>query len=169
MKNIRNVQEFLTLFRQYQPKGYTPLSRALDQVLRDNLNLVNNERKLLIIIVTDGEPTDDRGNSDISGFKKCLESRKPADRIFTSIIACTDQDDSMDYLNRMDRTLKNLDVLDDYRNEKKEISKKRGPSYPFSYGDYVVKALIGSVDKSLDQMDEKKDKEKKSFFKKLLH
>ena len=161
----------MSLFRQYEPRGYTPLARALDQVLRDNLQLVNYERKLLILIVTDGEPTDNQGHSDINGFKKCLESRKPADRIFTSIIACTDQDDSMEYLNRMDRSLKHLDVVDDFRNEKKEIARKRGSTFPFSYGDYVAKAMIGSVDNSIDAFDEKKDKHSSGglgFFKKLL-
>lgn len=160
----------MRVFREYQPRGYTPLARALDQVLRDNLNLVNYEKKLLIVIVTDGEPTDERGNSDINGFKKCLESRKPADRIFTSIIACTDQDDSVDYLNRLDRSLKNLDVVDDYRNEKKEVNKMRGSNYPFSYGDYVAKSILGSIDKSIDSLDEKKKSSGggMKFFKKLL-
>lgn len=35
-----------------------------------------------------------------------------------------------------------------------EVKKAKGASYPFSFGDYVVKSLIGSVDPELDGMDE---------------
>ena len=40
----------------------------------------------------------------------------------------------------------NLDVIDDYRSEKAEIQRNRGPTFPFSFGDYIVKALLGSLD-----------------------
>lgn len=43
----------------------------------------------------------------------------------------------MDYLNRLDKKVKNLDVVDDFRNEKAEVRKARGLNYSFSYGDYV--------------------------------
>jgi hypothetical protein len=161
MKNVLDVGSVLNSFKQMKPNGYTPLTRTLETVLRDNLNLVNYEKKLLIIIVTDGEPTDDSGHGDVHGFKKCLKSRTPVDRIYTSIIACTDQDDSMEYLNKMDRNIKNLDVVDDFRSEKEEILKKSGSrSHQFTYGDYVCKCLLGSVDKSLDRADEKGGKDK---------
>lgn len=48
----------------------------------------------------------------------------------------------------------NLDVVDDFRNERQEIRKIKGPSFKFSFGDYVVKSLIGSIDEELDKMDE---------------
>ena len=40
----------------------------------------------------------------------------------------------------------NLDVMDDYRSERTEIQRNRGPTFPFSFGDYIVKALLGSMD-----------------------
>ena len=45
--------------------------------------------------------------------------------------------------------------IDDYNNERKEIRRKKGSKYRFSYGDYVVKSLIGSIDVELDKSDEK--------------
>jgi hypothetical protein len=41
----------------------------------------------------------------------------------------------MAYLNDWDRTIPNLDVVDDYKSEKKEILACQGKSFPFSYGD----------------------------------
>jgi hypothetical protein len=42
--------------------------------------------------------------------------------------------------------------------ERKEVQRHFGPRYPFSYGDYVVKILMGSIDRSFDGMDEKRKK-----------
>lgn len=156
IKNIKNTQEFLNYFRQIKPRGYTPLTKTLNQVLLDNANIVSYEKKLLIIIVTDGEPTDQTGEIDIEGFKKCLLSRKPKERIFTNIIACTDEEESINYLNKWDKSIFNLDVVDDFRTEKKQVQKIKGPQFRFNYGDYVVKCLLGSVDKTLDDCDEEK-------------
>ena len=49
---------------------------------------------------------------------------------------CTiDDDDCMGYLNQWDRKIPNLDVVDDYRSEKKEILARQGKNFPFTYGD----------------------------------
>ena len=38
--------------------------------------------------------------------------------------------------------------------ERKQILKVQGARFPFSYGDYVVKALAGPIDSRLDSLDE---------------
>ena len=158
VKNLQMNQlaEFLNTFSTRRPNGYTPLSKALTQVLQDNYHTVQTEQKLLIIIVTDGEPTDESGNVDIRRFKQCLINRTPMDRIFVTIVACTDDDTSIAYLNRWDTEIKHLDIVDDFRNEREEIRRARGPRFPFTYGDFVVKSLVGSIDPTLDVYDEKK-------------
>ena len=37
-------------------------------------------------------------------------------------------------------------MLDDYRSERNEIQKVRGINFAFSFGDYIVKALLGAID-----------------------
>ena len=63
----------------------------------------------------------------------------------------------MDYLNNWDRNIPRLDVIDDYKNERNEILRAKGKNFPFSYGDYIVKSLIGSIDQELDNFDENTD------------
>ena len=46
-----------------------------------------------------------------------------------------DDDQSMAYLNDWDKKIPNLDVVDDYRSERKEIQACRGKDIPFSFGD----------------------------------
>ncbi|CAF4382814.1 unnamed protein product, partial [Rotaria sordida] len=55
-----------------------------------------------------------------------------------------------------DKAIPNLEVIDDYRSEKKEILACQGKSFPFSFGDYVVKILMGGIDSWFDLLDEKK-------------
>ena len=46
-----------------------------------------------------------------------------------------DDDECMEYLNDWDQKIPNLDVVDDYRTEKKQILACQGRDFPFSFGD----------------------------------
>jgi hypothetical protein len=52
----------------------------------------------------------------------------------------------MEYLNDWDRKIPNLDVVDDYQTEKKEIQACQGKDFSFNFGD--VSHII-SNDRSL--------------------
>ena len=141
------------------PVGPTPLTRVLTEVL--NLKRPNvHDRRLLILIATDGTPTDERGLSDFSRLENILRhDRYPStDRMYVTFVACTNDLQSVAYLNGLDKRIPHVDVLDDYQSERQEILAVQGKNFPFSYGDYVVKILMGSVDPWFDQLDEKKVK-----------
>lgn len=136
---------------QNPPGGYTPIPRILTQILRDKANIIR-EKKMLVLIATDGQPTNDVGNDATKEFFDCLKTR--SSNVYVSIIACTDDMSSMDYLNEIDRIIPSVDVNDDYLSEKKEIQTAQGPAYAFSFGDYVVKTLLGPIDSAFDTLDE---------------
>lgn len=152
-RNIRCPDDILP-HMAISPNGYTPLSRVFGTVLNNNNPKFLGEKKLLVIIVTDGEPTDDNGKADIKGFRAVLKSR--AKSVYTTIVSCTDEEDTMSYLNNWDRALPRLDVVDDYKSEKNEVLRVQGRHFRFTFGDYVVKSLLGSIDPSLDNLDEHK-------------
>lgn len=85
LQNCKTLEQLNSLFKQTKPKGFTPLTSRLQNVLDTNAELIKSGQKVLVIIVTDGEPTDAKGNSDIKGFRKCLRSRPS--NVFTNIIA----------------------------------------------------------------------------------
>lgn len=117
------------------PQGPTPIVRILRYVLQEK-ELVAQERKLLILIATDGVPTNEHGKQDIKSFEYVLRhERRPIHHMPVTIIACTDDNDCIGYLNHWDRRIPNLDVADDYRSERQEILKKQGKDFPFSFGD----------------------------------
>lgn len=106
VRRIVNVNQLSEYFKA-KPQGFTPLTQTLYKVLNDNAQ--SDERKLLVIICTDGEPTDSAGRVNISEFKQSLMTRPI--RVHTTIVACTDDDDSVGYLNHWDRSISRLGNL----------------------------------------------------------
>ncbi|CAF1320800.1 unnamed protein product [Adineta ricciae] len=155
MLHVRNSSELETIFA-LEPEGSTPIVPVFRQVLHDKRNQIY-ERNLLILLATDGVPTDEREQSDVRTLEHVLRNeRRPINQIPVTIIACTDDDNSMSYLNNWDKQIPNLDVVDDYQSERKEIQACQGRDFPFGFGDYVVKILMGGIDSFFDQLDEKK-------------
>jgi hypothetical protein len=133
-------------FDHQPPAGFTPLTRALRHVLA-----APRERKLLLIIATDGTPTDDRGTVDIPTFIAALRAKAPT--VFVSILACTDDESAIAWLERVDHNVPQVDVCDDYISERQEVLRAQGRGFHFTFGDYVVKALLGPIDHFFDGLD----------------
>ncbi|CAF4638813.1 unnamed protein product, partial [Rotaria sp. Silwood2] len=132
--NVHNSKELVSTFAT-PPNGATPIVRALRQVLNDKKNEIQ-QRKLLIVIATDGIPTDNNGQPNVQEFYQVLaHERIPIDRVPVTIMTCTDDRECMSYLNDWDRKIPNLDVVDNYESEKEEILAVQGKSFPFSFGD----------------------------------
>jgi hypothetical protein len=73
--------------------GPTPIVRLLRYVLQEK-QLEIQERKLLILIATDGVPTNEHGKQDIKSLEYVLRhERHPTQRVPVTIIACTDDSD----------------------------------------------------------------------------
>ena len=88
MYHVRSAADLEILFAM-APEGATPLVPVLRQVLREKRNQIY-ERKLLILIATDGIPTDERERPDIRTLEHVLrEERQPIDQIPVTFIVCT--------------------------------------------------------------------------------
>jgi len=136
------------------PAGLTPTTPVLRHVLQTK-KAVSAEKRVLVIIATDGAPTNAQGEVDIAGLKHVLQAERDPTRFHVQFIACTDDPSTVSYLSQWDRELPNVDVSDDYKSERAEILKAKGNNFSFSYGSYVVKALLGSIDPEFDKLDEK--------------
>lgn len=151
LRNVSYHNQLDPVFSQI-PSGGTPLVQVLQNVLSQK-----TDSKRLIIIATDGIPDKINGNDGVEMLRKVLlNERGPKD--YVTIIACTDDDDVMHYLNKWDKEIPNLDIVDDYYSEKNEILSVQGRNFKFTFGDYVVKILMGSFDPWFDNLDEKKIK-----------
>jgi hypothetical protein len=88
-----------------------------------------------------------------------------ANKVNISIVLCTDDEQVERGYRRMEVNprknkfgfsgsgIPGVDVTDDYRGELRDIQRTRGRSYRFTYGDYIVKVLIGSIDPNVHTID----------------
>lgn len=154
--NIADTQVIADIFAERKPNGYTPLRDTYNRVLLDK---ANSEQPVLIIVATDGEPNHNVNGcwyNDVDNFTKTLKNRKNPQKSPTTIMACTDNEYEIGWLNDLDDKVPYLDVLDDYQAERQEILKAQGEGFPFSKGDYIVKTLLGPIDPIYDNLDEDK-------------
>ena len=94
-------------FKQ-QPKGKTPLCAALEKAYAKK-----TDKPLLIIMATDGKP------NDKAKFMRLLGEDFRASDIYISIVACSDKEEEIGYLNGLDKKYARIDVIDDYKSEKR--------------------------------------------------
>jgi hypothetical protein len=110
------------------PNGVTPLTEHIQEI-RSNIialepELRHNGTKVVIVIATDGTPTDSQGYSSHSAQRIFVESLKALEGLPVWIVVrlCTDDDSVVDYWNDLDAQLElSLEVLDDFVSEAQEI------------------------------------------------
>lgn len=135
------------------PAGLTPITPVLQHVLKAKA-AVSVEKKVLVIVLTDGQPTNASGQVDIESLRRVMQHERNAERVFVSFVACTDDLDAVAYLNKWDKEMRHVDVVDDYVSERAEIRKKKGANFAYSHGDHVVKLMLGAIDPEFDKLDE---------------
>ncbi|AYV83947.1 MAG: hypothetical protein Hyperionvirus14_36 [Hyperionvirus sp.] len=121
------------------PDGDTPLIGALWNLYRDKASK-KRQKELLIIVITDGEPTD-ASRQDL--YNTLIEITKDG-ITHVSFAECTDQSDDMEYLDAWDGLIRNFDNTDDYREELARVKNIQGFTFKFDYNDYVIKILLAT-------------------------
>lgn len=150
VKNPRDIdREFECL-----PTGFTPLVRVLTEVFNSALARTGRDKKLLVFVATDGEPTDDRGNPNVPELERLMNEIRNIETSYVTFLLCTDDPASVRYLNAWDRNMIHVDVVRDFLSEREEIRHRQGMNFPFSQGDYIVKALVGAIDPDIDSLNE---------------
>jgi hypothetical protein len=152
---VKNPKDVELAFAK-PPGGFTPLVPVLKKIFESPLARRGRDKKLLVFVATDGEPTDEDGNSMVSELKHLMEETRQSETTYVSFLVCTDETDRIDYLSEWDRTMLNVDVTDDFHTETEKIRKCQDNNFPFTYGDYIVKALVGAIIPNIDRLNERK-------------
>ena len=159
-QNIKNYTQIGDLILD-PPSGRTPLNQRVLEILRSYSTC---NKPLLLVIATDGVPTDSYGNTNIQAFKQTLLNKNHS-KVYVSFLACSDNDDDIEYLNDLDKTIPNIDTLDDYISEKKEVLAAQGNDFKYNFEDHIVRLLLGPICQELDSLDEYKIKKSKNTIK----
>lgn len=152
-----NVTDHKTVDEAFQkpPSGFTPLIPVLNRIFTSRLADRGRDKQLLVLVATDGVPTDNNGNEIIEELERAMRITRRVETTYVSFLLCTDEAICVNYMREWDKRMVNVDVTDDYHTEKKRIREcQRNPDFPFSYGDYVVKSLVGAIDPEMDALNE---------------
>merc|ERR1712048_644907 len=152
IENVKGMNDpnFLGAF-QRGPSGGTPLSDTVGRVV----NKLDGEKGCLLFILTDGEPNEG-AQAFIKTIEDLVKKRSTSKTVKVQVMACTDDDSAVGYLNDLDAALEEVDVTDDYRSEQKEVL-AAGKVAKFTRGDWVMKAMLGPVSTKFDKWDETKE------------
>lgn len=148
--NIRSPHNRKKLLLKLSNYGQQVLQR-----FKCSTNATYTAKPKLIIIATDGLPTDSEGYTDIGPFERLLKSRN-ADRNRLGVLICTDESKVVKIFNRLDGDVDRLDVIDDFETETEHVKEVQGKSFSYNYGTHVARVLLGPVFQKYDDMDEKK-------------
>jgi hypothetical protein len=123
-----DLREALSTIREVSPCGVTPLSERVREIattiesMKDDL--FAKGQKVVIVLATDGLPSDKYGDSTqwhLKDFKNALQSLEGLP-VWVVIRLCTDDEDVVEFYNNIDSHLEiSLDVLDDFLAEAIEV------------------------------------------------
>lgn len=154
----------------------TPLLSTLDKVIADKL-IGLSEKKLLVYILTDGEPSDGNMEPWLKTHyvaKKIMvkgEEKSLMDYVALQFVMCTDQQDTLNFysthVDQLEDHVKQskragsipVNVSAPYKAESSRVHEHNKVN--FTQGTYLLEILAGAIDETLDHLNERKVKTRK--------
>ena len=119
--------------------------------LKANLQLicqVSNEVDTLVLVLTDGEPSDCK----MPDIQQMLQARSKS--VYMSFLMCTHEDEVVEHYNKCIDPIWGCDITDDYVSERKEC--ERAGNKLSQYKWMAKSVLGGKMGRKYDALDEKK-------------
>merc|ERR1712032_477314 len=148
--NVKNVSDacFAEAFAK-PPAGTTPLTPILRRVEEE----CGGEKPVLLFILTDGAP-DDGAEAFIDEMRRMVKKESTQYTFKIQLMACTGDEKSLEWMDRIDRDLLGVDCTDDYFSEREQVL-RTGKVDAFTRGDWCLKAMLGPVSSKFDGWDER--------------
>ena len=157
IENVRYEEEAKYFFFDL-PFGETPLTSKLSEIF---YNYKDSNKKILIIITTDGAPTY-KNKLDLANFKKILQNMD-YNKFIVTFLACSDNSQDILYLKDLNN-IRGINVLNNYKLEKKEIKKIQGNSFDYSLEDHITRLILQPICEDLNDLNSKRIKDKNNCF-----
>lgn len=157
--NITSLDGMQQVFAA-DPTSGTPLIGTVRDICRRYSPRATADKPVLLIVITDGKPSDGDGEEEHWDFYNIVKTRGGTNNnnIHISFAECTDCERDMEYLDRWDRDpryrITNYDNTDDYREELRAVQMNNTPGFKFTYNDYVIKILLATFRKKYFNLDQ---------------
>lgn len=113
-----------------EPHGKTPLTERLQEVLQKLSDLRRKSpqmKKVIIVIATDGLPTDENGIESARATERFVNTVKSLEPFPVSIVfrLCTNNQSVIDFYNELDSQVERpIEVIDDFTSEAEEVYRR---------------------------------------------
>jgi len=151
------MQKALDNIRRTQPNGGTPLTSHIRDIHREISAMASHLRatgqKVVVVVATDGLPTDSQGEVERNHFVENLRLLEGLP-VWVVVRLCTDDEEVVDFYNDLDTCLElSIEVLDDFTSEAKEIY-QANPWLNYGLPLHRMREM-GYHDRVLDMLDER--------------
>ena len=127
-RTAQDVQQALSIMRSARPGGCTPLTSHIleihQEISRMAPELRRTGKRVVLVIATDGLPTDERGYAGPEYSQEFVDALRLLEGlpIWMVIRLCTDEEQVVSFYNDLDSQLElSLEVLDDFSGEAQEV------------------------------------------------
>jgi len=151
VKQVQSADDYrLERALSTEPRGSTPLTETLKTVVSE----CGGEKPVLLFILTDGEPNGgvQRFHAELS---RTVKKQSTSHTFKVQIMACTNDEGAVGWLDAIDHEFPEVDVTDDYYSEMVQVLKEAKRVKKFTRGDWCMKAMLGPISKKFDDMDER--------------
>jgi len=149
--NVSKPSDLEAMFMN-PPSGGTPLNSTLNNIFSTYSNLTSNSVHVLLLVLSDGEPSDVNGNINV-----LINSLNNKPSLFhVSLIECNDNEEEMAFMDSLDGKIFNFHNSDDYRLELSRVKSQQGNNFKYTYTDYIIGAVLSTFIPSYFLLDQNK-------------
>ncbi|KAF1844344.1 uncharacterized protein K460DRAFT_290836 [Cucurbitaria berberidis CBS 394.84] len=153
-KNIKTAGTVVEIFQTVRPGGATPTGQRLNKILRPYLQRYERApettKPINIIVITDGEPSDDVESPIIQAAKKLDKLDAPAWQVGIQFFQVGKEPGAREHLKQLDDGLKELAGDDDLRDIVDTVP-FTGEGDAQLTGVGILKICLGAVNRRLDR------------------
>lgn len=153
-KNITTAGTVVEIFQTVRPSGSTPTGQRLNKILKPYLQRYerapDNTKPINVIVITDGEPSDDVESTIIQAAKKLDKLEAPTWQVGIQFFQVGKEPGAREHLKQLDDGLKEFAGDDELRDIVDTVPfTGEGDSQLSAAG--IMKVVLGSVNRRLDR------------------
>lgn len=152
--NITSPSTIIEIFQTVRPRGATPTGQRLNKILKPYLQRYERDpehtKPINIIVITDGEPSDDVESPIIYAAKKLDKLEAPAWQVGIQFFQVGKEPGAREHLKQLDDGLKDVAGTDELRDIVDTVP-FTGDDNAQLTGAGILKAVLGAVNRRLDR------------------
>ncbi|KNG45297.1 von willebrand factor [Stemphylium lycopersici] len=152
-KSVKQASTIIEIFQTVRPSGATPTGKRLNKILKPYLQRYEKDDKtkpMNIIVITDGEPSDDVESAIIQAAKKLDKLNAPPWQVGIQFFQVGKEPGAREHLKKLDDGLAELAKDDDLRDIVDTVPFTGAGDEKLS-ATGIMKVVLGSVNRRLDR------------------